>query len=578
MELHEVSITRFGPYREPTQVTLQGQPGLVFLAGRNEVEPRLGANGAGKSKLFEAVYWCLYGKTSRNLKAGEVASWMQDEATEVRVILRTAASTFDVYRSWQKGHMNKLVLTDTRTGEVADVDQQRLDEALGLNETEFLYSIYFAQHASYFIDLSASEQLELYSYVLNIDYWERLANAANKKAGEEVAYLERARLARARAGAYLVQVEDKLEEYQELEVEELRERIAAEKAVYDELHALEKSRPAKLDLGKLQELQKLSEEIEQAVADAKLQEREAARELKKIEEWKANVGDVCPRCRQKVSKKHIASETDEASAKWREQLEGATKALEEWIGEMDAVGELLKAEHEAAEARQRLIDRLEELEADLNALFKRTSKFTDLIRRTEDELMDAQLRLVEDSGAVTATADKVEALKYWSKGFKDIRLFVVDESLAQLEFEVNSALQAFGLEEWRVEFDVEKEAKNGNVKRGFSLLVYAPDQDQPVNFKSYSGGEAQRVRLACAIGFASLIQQHKGIEARTEMWDEPTAALAEEGINDLLAQLSSRATGEQKRVFLADHRSLHFGGFVDTMTVVKTEKGSRVDV
>ncbi len=69
MKLQRISITGFRSFRT-TQVLLLNKmyPGLWLVTGENEVEPELGANGAGKSSLFEAVHWALYGKTSRSLK------------------------------------------------------------------------------------------------------------------------------------------------------------------------------------------------------------------------------------------------------------------------------------------------------------------------------------------------------------------------------------------------------------------------------------------------------------------------------------------------------------------------------
>ena len=51
------------------------KPGLYAITGKNLDNPRLEANGAGKSTLLEAIHWCLYGHTSRGLKAGDVVNW-----------------------------------------------------------------------------------------------------------------------------------------------------------------------------------------------------------------------------------------------------------------------------------------------------------------------------------------------------------------------------------------------------------------------------------------------------------------------------------------------------------------------
>ena len=70
-----LTITNFGPFRETQKFEFPREPGLYFMWGENQHEPRLEANGAGKSKLWEALVWVIFGKTSRGLKAGDAANW-----------------------------------------------------------------------------------------------------------------------------------------------------------------------------------------------------------------------------------------------------------------------------------------------------------------------------------------------------------------------------------------------------------------------------------------------------------------------------------------------------------------------
>src|SRR5678815_1215025 len=60
-------------------------PGLTFVRGRNKLEPLLGANGAGKSTIFDALSWCLYGRTVENLRNPDVAPWSEEAGTQVTV-------------------------------------------------------------------------------------------------------------------------------------------------------------------------------------------------------------------------------------------------------------------------------------------------------------------------------------------------------------------------------------------------------------------------------------------------------------------------------------------------------------
>ena len=88
--------------------------------------------------------------------------------------------------------------------------------------------------------------------------------------------------------------------------------------------------------------------------------------------------------------------------------------------------------------------------------------------------------------------------------------------------------------------------------------------------KTWSGGEGQRVRLAVAMGLASLIQRQAGISINFEVFDEPTQFLSETGIENLLECLRHRAAVLHKSIWLCDHRTLLCSNFSEIWVVRKT--------
>src|SRR4051812_32142150 len=49
--------------------------GFIFLTGINQLDPALGSNGSGKSTVFDAINWCLYGVSIRGQRAADLTSW-----------------------------------------------------------------------------------------------------------------------------------------------------------------------------------------------------------------------------------------------------------------------------------------------------------------------------------------------------------------------------------------------------------------------------------------------------------------------------------------------------------------------
>jgi DNA repair exonuclease SbcCD ATPase subunit len=182
--------------------------------------------------------------------------------------------------------------------------------------------------------------------------------------------------------------------------------------------------------------------------------------------------------------------------------------------------------------------------------------------------------LITQEDAVNAD---IEILKFWQKGYRDIRLEQIDSTLLELELATNRNATALGLQDWEIQFATERETKSGSVSHAFSIFLFPPGQSKPVTWDSYSGGEAQRWQLAVTFGLSEVLLSRAGIEPDIEIYDEPTGFLSQEGIDDLLECLHTRAHELQRRIYLIDHRSLERGSFDGIVTVVKTDAGIRID-
>ena len=139
-------------------------PGLHLVLGKNTDNKALDSNGSGKSSFFEAIIWCLYGKTVRDVpidsvvrKGSEGASvWVEigeDKQFE-------EAESIFVCRS----RKNKKSVLDIRVGSpkgpnlfgansVVDL-QQDLDLILGADFNTFTNSVYFSKEVSKFFMIS----------------------------------------------------------------------------------------------------------------------------------------------------------------------------------------------------------------------------------------------------------------------------------------------------------------------------------------------------------------------------------------------------------------------------------------
>ena len=192
-DIKQVELDNFRSYRGKHTFTLPTECGLYSITGRNEFEPRLGANGVGKSTLLDAVFWCLYGHTTRGLKAGDVVAWGEGSCS-VQVSLTVATQALQIRRSQSP---NSLTLNGK------PISQEALEKHLRLGPEAFTYAVLLPQFGESFFDLAPAAKLTLFSQIMELDYWLDKSGEAQLLA-EEITTIKKAKeLVHAKCGGQL---------------------------------------------------------------------------------------------------------------------------------------------------------------------------------------------------------------------------------------------------------------------------------------------------------------------------------------------------------------------------------------
>ena len=606
--IESISLHNFMSYGGQHDFDFPAEPGLYYLTGRNDDESRLGANGVGKSTLLAAIYWCFYGVTPRGLKAGDIITWGEKTADVwVRVVIDGKSHVIARHQS-----PNSLVIDE----EV--VEQSAVNKLLRLSPEAFLYSIIIPQFGDSFFDLKPTEKLNLFSQIMDLDYWltrsDKAAQLVNRLEAKATKYEREIASEEARIDTLeqaLNELKGKEADF-ELAMKARIKELKAKKA--DAVDAIEELKPQiKRATIKAAELKSRLEEAKKAdrahvdkVADNRSQrilKSERVNELGNVaksiaaeHEGIAKLkGRQCPTCGQKVSFEHIRSHNQAAEKEVKKLLDQIREGQNE-LERMKVQGDKLLKQgerlHEAAQeaeeeyttvgvAEQSLIRERNNLEAALAEVDdtikearERENPYSEMIEKRRSEVKQSKADRKELQDLLTQNRSEHELAAFWVKGFKRVRLFVVEEALTQLEVEVNNNLTQLGLTDWSIKFDIERENKSGGVTKGFTVLVQNPRTDQPVKWESWSGGETQRLRLAGDLGLANLIMDRAGLQSKIEFHDEPSEHLSTEGIEDMLDTLYERAHNEGKVIWLCDHHVMSFGEFSGILTAVMKAGGT----
>lgn len=584
-------------------------PGLYFMRGINEVDTRIEANGAGKSTLWEALTWAVTGKTSRGLKGGDVASWGVGKNVAVDVVyLGEDDCQHVLQRTW--GPIScKLDGVDT----VPDVSEL----VLGVSPSSFLSCVMLSQTQPMFLDLKPDAKAAVFSEVLGVDVWLSYAKRAGELAGEQDKRVRQAEASVARAeGTMSELVRDGLTS-SKAEWEAMRERdLSRMEAEFDRalaaIDAARMSRASDALEAHEREVQRHEASLEQVRAnleayrsgplqDARTAETLARSKLRDAEQELRscrNLSSVCSACGQAITEATRAEHARSAERNqsgWQRAVRSAENTLRDVAdgeAELEESYERLRTSVRNVVAQRAALERSRdeskrqlaraEYEADrLEDAFKarqsETNPFLALEAAAQKSRDTAQTALMAARTDLSRTQERYALLSLWVRGFKDVRLELIGEGLAQLEIEVNNNLGRLGLGAWKIAFDVDRETATGGVKKGFAVTVQSPANSQPVPWEAWSGGESQRLRLAGSMGLADVTRSVRGVGLNLEVWDEPTTWLSPQGVADLLQCLAARAVREERQIWIVDHRSLSFGSFTGSVTVRKTSSGSVIE-
>lgn len=584
--------------------------GLIFVSGENKVEPKLGGNGVGKSALFEALSFVFFGKTSTNLKAGDIKNWYSTEKCAVTIEFERNGEQHTLTRTWNP---NTLVL-DSRT-----VAQDEVNDLIGMNFESFSYSVFISQFGQKFLDFTPSEKLNIFTSILEdkLKEWDSFVDKATlnyKSYTEEVSEIRNS-ISELNGKLSILEKNDysKLsEEWENYHIEKVQsfiDTISINKAVLEGYSKELKE--------KNKELKKLGEDFDESVLD-EIEEnikkytnqgneyaktisglnteiRMINKDLKDLQ----GLGNKCPTCKQKVDGKVIKTETDVL----KEQISNTEELLNGFIKKEKEIAKSLSNEKNK---KVKEIEKLNKQEREINDLDKEVTvlendivnckerinynsielekeknnknPYIDMISDNDSKVKMLKRKLLYQEEELDRTKRLVEIYKYWQKGFKDIKLMLTSEALDEFEIEINNNLQNLGLADWKVKLLVDTETKSGSVKRGFNIFVKSPVNENLVPFDCWSGGEGQRIRIATTLGLVDFISNKRGSLWNILVLDEISRHLSTSGIEDVIYLLRNKALENNMKIFYIDHKDLHtYGGFTSTINIIKDDKGSKIN-
>lgn len=587
------------------------QPGFYFVRGENKKEPRLGGNGTGKTSICtDAPYWILTGKTILSQRPGAlIETWGGNKIVEGKLHIKLDEQDYHITRG---RNPNILTLNEST------VTQTEIDKLLPLSDAALRRTLLLGQRSPLFLDLRPEDKARLFSETLDLDRWLR----ASDRAGEQAKTLDRDLIllrgdlsgAKSRSALLRDQHDAAMTKEEAFKTDQVS-RVAAITQELTKQQDMAKSvtdtlREARAALSTLSVPgAAIGEDPIQRLAQARQEEGLKRRKLGTIEanlrsirinqqEAKTQLDaykteGVCPECGQLVSDEHIeqkraglhmriitASELGDQFAAEANALDmellGITQAIR-GLEQETKQNEVIKHEIDILMMKEANMTRsCENLLRDQEKVANEKNPFTAICDDLEERYKQEKEQIIKLEEKYKTVESEVEVYKFWQKGFKDIRLELIDMTLLELELTTNRNAQALGLEDWKIAFSTERETKSGSLSQAFTVLLYPPGQQEPIDWTAFSGGESQRWHIAVTCGLSEVLLNRAGIEPDIEVYDEVTNYISHEGIEDVLEFLKQRSIELGRKIYLIDHH-VGVGDFTDVVKIVKDDDGIRIE-
>lgn len=620
LDIVSLRLDNFRSY-ERLRFRFPSTPGLYFLSGMNEDNPKLGSNGSGKSSLWAGVFWVLFGKSDTGARSPSLVRWGKKKGMAGRVVFKRGKTKVTICRT----HSPNTLTSEVEGEDERNVSQEEVDALLGLDYNKALHTTFLMQESATFMDLNSASRTALMEEILPVAMWDEYAQKSADKVRTIEHHLVQLISTKERAAGKLEAVEEDIARV-EHETKERKKKLASEvkkrkktlrllsKRLREIGTELRKWRRRRSTIEKtVEELDEKKNNVLAALERAKDRwykedKRKSKYEVQKerIEkdiESLSSLKGVCPTCKQKVKEGakalHIRPLKTQLQSLQRKiskvevEMEGLNQMVNEQTNHAYDLGQRIDEEELKLGVLHNRITNNEREKAAIEVEQKREGAE---LKQAEEELVKAQksssvsLRSVQRKrkalrdtirrmkARVRMARGHAERLKFWSRTFKDVKLYVVERVMQQLEMEVNNALGKLGMSDWEVRIQTDRETKSKTVERKFHVLVIPPasKKREAVEWSAWSGGEKQRIRLAVQLGLASVIGTQTGINPRMFVLDEPTAGLSREGIEELLQALYEYAHEEKKKVWLIDHHSFQFSGFSATFVATKRNGASTI--
>jgi DNA repair exonuclease SbcCD ATPase subunit len=626
MKIQKIEATYFMSLGENNVLRLDNR-GLVFVEGENLDDPTTDSNGAGKSAMFEALVWGLYGKTIRPVDADGVRNEKTPKGCGTYVIVeleddRGRGFRIERYRGHQLYKNKVKLLSGTHQqgtahavySDLSKQDNKETDalivDVLKMDYTTFVNTVFFGQGlTARFASMTDKEKKDVLEKVIGLEAYskarKRAADALKELQSDrttlqnEEASLDRLiqratetyKTAKTFSASWKEKHDDEIAELQKDYDESLKVAPSLTRVLKDLHDVDEEIAKTKMDLGLAKEAEKVNATAATLAAKAHaVQESKFDQLVEAIRRLSSPVvaGKVCPTCycvptpnqltnaltHLNLQRDHAKADLDEARGDAEQCNKNLTEAkrkvvvLENDLRRLETERTGYLVEEKAAKEHQK---RLDLMLRNLEARRKEKNPYPSQVNAAVRDLKEHKAAKEALQTKLYENDTKQKLYAYWVEGFgnKGLRSLLLDSSIPVLNAAAAKFSKLLTAGNIKISFDTQSQLKSGAASDRFTVNV--DNKFGGDSYEELSGGERVKVDVATALALQQLVASRSSASINIAIFDEAFIYL-DDSASEAVMNLLGEEAKTKSSVFVVTHdQSLK--GYFPTSILVRKKNG-----
>lgn len=556
-------------------INLNFQKGINLITGENE--DKGGRNGVGKSSLIEAIYWCLFGNTIRDIKKDKVIHNQTKKGCEIVLYFKIKEGNVEnSYKLTRSLEPTKVLLEKIKDQSSEDIslstipkNDEYIKKLIGANEEVFQNAVIMtANNTLPFMAQKKIDKRKFIEGILNIGIFGEMllkvrSDYNDKKKENDL--LAKDFSSEQRILEFLKESEEGFDSNKEERIELIKEKISN---INRDLQNLKNKNiddvsSIKKDIKKKEtEIEELREELKTinknaiSIGENKVEVYNEINQAKKDKQKILDKGNVCPTCNREYCKddlKHIENEI----SKLDEIIEINTPIYEKYKKECDDNSNFGDSLTTKISTLSKEIKNLNEKISDaalheqkIKSLDEKKEEFESSIEDIKKETFKDGKRIENSKNNIKILEEKIDSIQKdllilenskFVVSEDGVKTFIVKKILSILNSQLNFYLKTLDAPCSCI-FDETFEETIMN------------SQGKECSYFNFSGGERKRIDIAILFMFQDILRMQTGVSFNLSMYDELLdSAVDEKGIIKIMEILNERKEKNQECIYVVSH-------------------------